>query len=83
MIDYFLHVLLEIALKQPISLIQHKKLALIQQIIVLLHQIFESTRRANNKMYVPLLNLDIVLLDHGAANEKLDIDLGELRYFLS
>jgi hypothetical protein len=27
---------------------------------------------------VPLLDLSVVLLDHRAANEELDIDLGEL-----
>lgn len=73
-----LDVPLEISLQQPVGLVEHEELALVQEVLVSLDQVLEPPRRADHQVDVPLLDLSVVLLDHRAPNEKLDIDLGEL-----
>lgn len=77
-VDDLLDVLLEVALQQPVRLVQHEELALVQQVVVLLYQVLQPAGRADHQVDVLLLDLDVVLLDHGPADEELDIDLGEL-----
>lgn len=73
-----LDVPLEISLEQPVGLVEHEELAPVQEVLVPLDQILEPPRRADHQVDVPLLDLSVVLLDHRAPNEELDIDLGEL-----
>lgn len=73
----FLDVLLEVALEQSVGLVEDEELAFVQEVVVPLDEILESAGGADHEVDVPLLDLGVVLLDHGAANEKLDIDLGE------
>jgi hypothetical protein len=73
----FLHVLLEVALQQPVGLVQHEELALVQQVVVPLHQVFQSSRRAHHQVRVLILDLGVVLLHDGPADEELDVYLGE------
>lgn len=77
MVNNLLHILFEVTLKKPVGLIQNKKFTLIKQVIVSFDQIFQSTWGTDNKMDISLLDLSIIFLDHGAANEELDIDLGK------
>ena len=77
-VDDLLDVLLEVALQQPVGLVQHEELALVQQVVVLLDQVLEPAGRADDEVDVLLLDLDVVLLDHRPPDEELDIDLGEL-----
>jgi len=73
-----LDVPLEISLEQPVGLVEHEELAPVQEVLVPLDQVLEPPRRADHQVDVPLLDLSVVLLDHRAPNEELDIDLGEL-----
>jgi hypothetical protein len=73
-----LDVALEVALEQTVSLVQHEELAVVKQSVVSFDEIFESARRADHHLNVFVLNFVVVFLDHGAPNEELNIDLGEL-----
>lgn len=79
----FLDVFLEITLEEAICLVQHEELALRQQIIVLLDDILQSPGCAYDHMNDFILDLGVILLDHGSSDEEFDIDLLKLRYFLS
>ena len=81
-VHYLLHVPLEVALQQPVGLVQHEELALVQQVVVLLDQVLEASGRADHQVDAALLDLYVVLLHHRPPDEELDIDLRELRDLL-
>lgn len=82
-IHYFLNIFLEIAFQETICFIEHKELALSQQIIILFDDVLQPSRCAYNHMNDLILNFGVVFLDHGSSNEELDINLLKLGYFLS
>ena len=73
----FLNILLKVSLEQTVSLIEHKELTSIEQMLIALDKVLQSPRRAYHQMNVPLLYLSVIFLDHCPTNEQLDIDLGE------
>ena len=68
-VDDLLNILLKVSLQQTVSLIEHKELTSIEQMIIALDKVLESPRRAYHQMNIPLLYFSVIFLDHGPTNE--------------
>lgn len=50
---------------------------MIEQIIIFFNQIFQSSRSADDKLDIPILNFGVVLFDDRASNEELNTSFCE------
>lgn len=83
MADDLLYIALEVSLEQTVSFVEDEEIATFEQAIVAFDEVFESAWGADSHLDSSVIDFSVVFLDHCASNEILDVDLGELSYFLS